>query len=158
MNPYSKITFFSLLIIISSIFISCDSDNGINKVLPYVPRTDITINLDDPKYYDLQNPNHAVIITQYNGKTVGYEGHGIIIIKAFENDYRAWDATSTYNNNKVLIIDGAIGICPNSGIKYNLINGVPLEDNNTKQQWKVYPLQPYRCKKMSFNKLVISDK
>lgn len=160
MNSYSKIIFFSLLIIVSSLFISCDNDNGVNQVLPYVPRTNVSINLDDPKFYDLQSPNQAVVAKQYNGATIGYKGHGIIVIKAFDNDYRAWDATSTYDYNEILDVDGAVGTCPESGIKYNLINGVPLENSKSKttQKEKIYPLQPYRCRKISANKLVITDR
>lgn len=159
-KSYPKIIFFSLVILFSHVFISCDSDTNLNQVLPYVPPTNITINLDYPNFFDLQTTGEAVLIKEYLGVKVGYKGHGIIVIKVFDGEYKAWDASSTYDFNTTLTVKGSLGTCPKSDIEYNLLNGIPFEKDGDKNKTikEVSPLQPYYCKKISENKLKISDK
>lgn len=159
-NSYSKIIFFSLLIIFSSTFISCDSNNGLNQVLPSVPLTDVRISLDDPKYFDLQIDGQAVFVNEHAGRKVGYREHGIIVIRTFENVYKAWDATSTYDFNATLSIKGAFAICPESGIEYELYYGTPhkTSSDDSENLKGTSSLQEYYCRKISGNKLRITDK
>lgn len=159
-NLYPKIIFFSLLIIFSSTFISCDSNNGLNQVLPSVPLTNVVVNMDYPDYFDLQIDGQAVLIKEYAGNKVGYKGHGIIIIRTFDNVYKAWDATSTYDYNATLSIKGAFATCPESGIKYELYNGTPhKKSTDTSDEFQgTSSLQEYYCRKISGNKLRITDK
>lgn len=160
MKFYSKIVFFSLLIFFSTIIISCDSNNDFRQVLPYVPLTNIDVNLDYPDYFDLQLDGQAILIKEYRGEKVGYKGHGIIVIRTFEKEYRAWDATSTYDFNVTLLVKGAFATCPESSIKYELYNGTPhKQSSDNSETLKGTPaLQEYYCKKISTNKLRISNK
>jgi len=160
MKLYSKIVFFSLLIIFFPIIISCDNDTNLYKVLPYVPETNFRVNLNYPDYFDLQIDGQAVLIKEYAGKKLGYKGHGIIVIRTFENEYKAWDATSTYDFNATLTINGAFATCPESSIEYELYNGTPhkTSSEDIKPLKGTPSLQEYYCRKISSNTLRVSNK
>ena len=160
MKSYSKVTFFSLLIIFSSIIISCDSNTDLYKVLPDIPETDIIVNLDYSDNFCLQNTGEAKIIPSYAGKKIGYKGHGIIVIRTYENEYKAWDATSTYDFNIALTTDGALAKCPESLIEYELYTGTPHKQSSidTESLKGISSLQEYYCRKISTNTLRISNK
>lgn len=143
-----------------SVFLnSCDDDNERKLIFPYLPNTNISIDLNDPKFFDLNSAGQAIVINDYLGRKVGYKDNGIIVIKVYDGDdgYKAWDATSTADRESKLQIDGSVGICPKSGIKYNLMNGSPLEEKDKSSSVKVHSLQRYRCYVNASGKIKIEN-
>lgn len=147
MTIFSKIRNFSLLIVLVSVFTSCKKDK--NDVIPDV-FVDFYINLSDPQFFDLTAPLNSVYIDASTNNlglsAAGYDGNGIIIYRASEDEFYAYDRTCPHDfavNGKsiqVSILDQIYAECPECGSKYGLPNfGTPLSGSVGR-----YPLKNYK--------------
>ena len=143
----SKIRNFLLLLILVTGFTACKKDK--NDVIPDV-FVDFYIRLNDPQFFDLTAPLNSVYIdasTNNIGRNAaGYDGNGIIIYRASEEEFYAYDRTCPHDfavNGKSIqinILDGIYGECPECKTKYGLPNfGSPLSGSVGR-----YPLKNYK--------------
>jgi hypothetical protein len=110
--------------------------------------------LDDPQFIVLSSVGNAVIITyNYAGiNSAGYDDNGIIIYRASQDEFYAFDRTCTYDVEKSIAVEidesGIIAVCPECGSKYVLPNiGFPTKESPSKYQLHQY--------KTSFNDLIV---
>lgn len=156
----SKIVFFSIVLIILTINLGCGkkfSDNLKDKhILPYVPvYTQIDLGIGGES--NLQTPGQPLYqtISRPNGKPLGYNGHGIIVIRLDDTEYACWDATCTNCQDLTSFftqqdLDGELAICPVCQTKFSLRYGTAFNQTET-----IYPLKSYPITK-SGNKLIVS--
>jgi nitrite reductase/ring-hydroxylating ferredoxin subunit len=120
-----------------------------NDVIPDV-YTDFYINLNDAQFFSLTAPlNYSYVnanTNNYGARAGGYDGNGIIIFRAQENEFFAYDRTCPHDyavnglSVKVNVEDMIYAVCPECGSKYALPNfGTPL-DGYVSQ----YPLKNYK--------------
>ncbi|MEG1948837.1 MAG: hypothetical protein RR137_00520, partial [Odoribacter sp.] len=107
-------------------------------------------NLETPGRPLYMNVSHP------SGKPLGYDGHGIIVIRLNDTEYKCWDATCTNCSDLTSCfiqkdLEGEIAICPVCQANFSLRYGSPF--NLTE---KVYPLKEYGITK-SGNKLIIRN-
>jgi nitrite reductase/ring-hydroxylating ferredoxin subunit len=142
----SKIVIFLISMFSVVLFMSCKKDK--NDVIPDV-YIDFNISLNDPQFFDLTAPlNSAYVSAQTNNIGIyaaGFDGNGIIIYRASEDEFYAYDRTCPHDyavNNKsikVNIVDGIYAVCPVCNTKYALPNyGTPLPGAGR------YPLKNYK--------------
>lgn len=156
----SKIVFFLIVTAIWGTNISCGDKFGKNlldkHIIPDVPvytRIDLAIGgesnnwIGQPKYFSVSSI----------GKSLGYQGHGIIIFTSSNTDYKCYDATCTNCSDlssyfQQQDLNGSIAKCPVCGTEFLLDYGTPDGNNN-----KIYPLKEYPIVK-SGNSLTVSYK
>ena len=123
---------------------SCKKER-INIIPPtYV---DFTIRLTDPLFIDLNAVGNSVIVTKdYNGLgSAGYKDHGIIVYRAGQAEFYAYDRTCTWEDSLNVAVEMDLPTdlsaqCPVCGSEYILpSSGYPTKDGPA-----VYPLQYYK--------------
>jgi nitrite reductase/ring-hydroxylating ferredoxin subunit len=138
---------FLFLISILLVFTSCQKEK--NDVIPDV-YIDFYISLSDPQFFDLTAPlNFEYVSSATNNmgdRAAGYDNNGIIIFRAQENEFFAYDRTCPYDyfvNGKSIKVNGVdmiYAVCPDCGTKYALPNyGTPLSGFVGR-----YPLKNYK--------------
>lgn len=155
----SKIMFFSILVVILSMNISCGDKLGDNlrdkHIVPYVPvYTEIPLNIggesnnwaNQPKYFNASS----------DGKALGYNGHGIIIFTKDNEEYKCYDATCTRCTDLASgfgqkDLETWIATCPVCGTEFLLDYGTPADS-----KLEIYPLREYAIQKRG-NKLIVSN-
>jgi len=133
------LVFWNGLVLLSS----CRKDNG-----NIIPETivDFTFSLNDPLFIDLNSIGNSVIVnSSYSGQnSAGYMDHGIIIYRASQTEFYAFDRTCTWEEslNQAVEMDLPADLsaeCPECGSTYILPSyGYP--DKNGPAQ---YPLKRY---------------
>ncbi len=119
----SKIFTFCCFWTVTSIFASCT--NVDDDVVPLV-EVRVKINTLSAAYVDLQSVSGRAVVSN-----AGYGDNGIIIFRASETDFRAYDCTCTYevSDTCAVILDDnniAGAVCPVCGSKFELLNcGMP---------------------------------
>jgi len=83
----SKLRLIFLIILLPFVFFRCETNNPVPEV--YV---NFILELNSPFYSILNSPNGSIIIPDE-----GYKGRGIIIIRLLNDEFRAYDATCTYD-------------------------------------------------------------
>jgi nitrite reductase/ring-hydroxylating ferredoxin subunit len=139
-----KLKYFFLILVITSLLISCEKNK--NDVIPY-EYVDFTIDLlDFPNIYNLVGSDtvdagdQRIDYARYAG---GYNGNGIIIFSGADG-YYAYDRTCPHeyvdNGQSVkVIIDFTIARCPKCNTTYALAaSGTPASGPGR------YPLKNYR--------------
>jgi len=149
MFRYSKIIFSGIILSIAILYLSCSKEK--NDVIPDV-YVDFYISLDDPEFLSLNAPTNSVIVTyktnNLGAPAAGYDSNGIIIYRADETQFYAYDRTCPYdfavNNLSIKVnIDGIYAVCPQCRTSYALpAGGSPASGPGR------YPLKNY---KTSFN-------
>ncbi len=141
---YPKIIIFAITVLAAAAPSSCKTEE--NQRIPDV-FVDFTINLNDPMFNDLTVAGNAVVITSsYAGSaSAGYANHGIIVYRASESEFYAFDCTCPFEET----LDQAVKLkntgditpeCPECHSKYVLPNyGYPTSDSPSR-----YPLKLYR--------------
>lgn len=147
MSCFSKITFFSALLVFSVAFSGCKNQN--NDVIP-----DVYVNfqidlLYDIEFRDLNAIGNHVIVTSgtnnWGSRAAGYDNNGIIVYRSLMDEFNAYDRTCPYdyavNNASVKVnVDFTIAVCPSCSTRYSLsafgttISGpgkYPLKNYNT---------------------------
>lgn len=156
----SKIVIFFILTIFSGINITCSrkfEENLMDKhIIPDVPvYTQIDLSIGGESNNWIDSPRY--LNTSSTGKSLGFNGQGIIIYTNNNTEFKCYDATCT--NCKDLTsymtqtdLHGSFAQCPVCQTKFLLIYGYP---ENTEQM--IYPLKEYPIIKSS-NKLIVSYK
>ena len=137
-----KLNIFLLLVLVSLIY-SCKKDTP--SVIPetYV---DFTIRLTDPLFNDLNSIGNSVIVTSsYSGfNSAGYNNHGIIVYRASQTEFFAFDRTCTFEEklDQAVRLDSPVDLsveCPECGSEFVLPSyGSPTVDGPA-----VHPLKQY---------------
>lgn len=115
----------ALFLILSIFAISCKKDdNRTTNNNQFIPNVSFSININTslPSYSQLQFVSNPVLITLPNA---GFKG--IIIMKAGENDYRAFEASCPNvipSACSMLTINGINAVCPCDAIEYGLYTGL----------------------------------
>ena len=135
MKKPSKIHIFLLLAILFSLTTFCNDPN--QGTIPYA-YVNISIDLQDPEYINLQNVGGTEMITG------GYNNNGIVVYRSGIDEFKAYDRTCPYNieDDCRVYIDSTSQVlvkCPCCGSKYELVYGsvvqtpakVPLKEYNT---------------------------
>ena len=132
-----------LISLVSLLIATCNKEE--NNIIPDVP-TDFVIDLNDPMFIELNAIGNSVIVTSsYRGSlSAGYNNHGIIIYRAGQDEFYAFDRTCTFEEqlNEAVNIDSIRTLtakCPNCGSVYVLPSlAYPEKDGPA-----VYPLKQY---------------
>lgn len=137
------IFFISLFFIL---FIACKKDT--RSVIPetYV---DFTIRLTDPMFNDLNSIGNSVVVTSsYDGyNSAGYMDHGIIIYRASQTEFYAFDRTCTFEEalDQIVKTESQVDLtatCPECGSEFVLPSyGSPTTDGPATQPLKLYYTQ-----------------
>lgn len=128
---------------ISIAFVSCD--NKIDDVIPLV-EVNVRINTLSAEYIDLQNVSGRAII-----KNEGYMRNGIIVFRASETEFKAYDCTCTYevSDTCAVVLDEnniAGAKCMHCNSKFELINcGMPTSGKamHSLKNYRVRYSEPY---------------
>lgn len=127
----AKIAFLFQIMIISFFLAGCGNDEP--EIVP-----DVYVNFD----FNLQEPqftNLNVILGATIKDNVGYNGNGVIVFRADQNEYKAFDATCPQHiSTKTPVVLNANGTgkatCPECSTVYFLMsNGYPPNGYKLKQ-------------------------
>jgi nitrite reductase/ring-hydroxylating ferredoxin subunit len=124
--------YFFLIIVLFSL--SCHKDKVVSAN-PYLQNVSFSkeINMNLPSYNGLNFVSQPILITD-----PGAGIKGIVVMKAGESDYRAYEAScpNHYPSNCSLMeLDGINVKCPCENYEYSLYTGLGIAK---------YPLKPYR--------------
>ena len=142
-TKYSKLRKFLLILLISLLIAACNKKE--KHIVPDVP-TDFVIDLNDPRFIDLNSIANSVIINSsyWGSLSAGYNNHGIIVYRAGQDEFYAFDRTCTFEEqlNEAVDLDIPTDLtaeCPNCGSKYTLPSlAYPDKDGPA-----TYPLKQY---------------
>lgn len=141
---HTKISIF-LISTIAIVFFSCEKNSNQPVVIPNV-RVNFSLSiLNTPKLQMLLNPKY---ISYANGEKVGYNGHGVYVIKVNTAEFRAFDASCTFlkNGENHLEIEEhllqskknpILIYCPQCKSTFNLLNG-NIQSGGAKKPLKEY--------------------
>jgi len=142
-TKYSKLRIFLLILVVSFLIEACNKDE--KNIIPDTP-TDFYLDLDNPMFIDLNAIGNSVIVTSsYQGNaSAGYNNHGIIVYRASQTEFYAFDRTCTFEEqlNEAVDLDIPTDLtakCPNCGSVY-VLPGFAYPD---KDGPAVYPLKQY---------------
>ncbi|HHJ10748.1 MAG TPA: hypothetical protein ENK25_07630 [Bacteroidetes bacterium] len=141
---HSKVIIFFVTTVPFIFFSGCKNSN--NNIIPDV-FVNFTLDLNDPMFNDLLSPGNTVVITSsYAGsESAGYNNHGILVYRASETKFYAFDRTCTFEEAKdqAVVIDNtgdAIAECPHCHSEYVLPGyGYPTDNSPAR-----YPLKQYK--------------
>lgn len=132
----SKIRNFFLILLISSLLNACEEEK--QKIIPQT-YVNFSLRLDDPQFIALNSVGNAVVITSsYDGSnSAGYDSNGIILYRASQDEFYAFDRTCTYDVEKSIAVEidesGIMAVCPECGSTYVLPNiGFPTKESPSK--------------------------
>jgi nitrite reductase/ring-hydroxylating ferredoxin subunit len=146
MSTIPKIKYFSILVALTVLPVSCE--NNKNDV---IPDTYVSFTMDivgDIQFSDLNAIGNYVIVNSltnnWGSRAGGYEGNGIIIYRATLDQFYAYDRTCPHDfvvNNKVVKVnvDFIQAVCPSCSTAYSLPTGGVVISGPGK-----YPLKNYR--------------
>lgn len=143
----TKISIFFIAITFCTFF-SCE--NSENRYQP-IPNIRLSIELNQINMPELQSLLIPKYIANYNGKKVGYQGHGIYIVQTSNGVFKAFDASCTYisGDEQHPIIkehllpkekNGLLVYCPKCKTEFNLQYG------NKQKGVAKYPLKEYKIR------------
>lgn len=142
----SNLLYFFLFLLLSTTFCSCSSDNDNKEIVPSW-HINSTLYLDF--HSELGSVGNALYFSSIGGETVGYNDHGIIVVK-LNNGFAAYDATCTHDIDVEEHVepDGVFAECPVCESKFNLLDGgYPFEGSVA-----IHPLKKYRTSYSSSNR------
>lgn len=156
----SKIIIFFLVCVFFGINIGCSRKLGENlrdrHIIPDIPvYTSIDLSVGGEGNNWIGKPRYFNSST--TGKSLGYNGQGIIIYTNNNDDFKCYDATCTNCSDLTSYmtqqdLQGDFAQCPVCGTKFLLFYGYP---EGTEK--KIYPLKEYPIVK-SNNRLIVSYK
>ncbi len=141
---HSKVIIFFLTAIPFLFLSGCKNKN--NNIIPDV-FVNFTLDLNDPMFNDLKAIGNTVVITSsYAGsQSAGYNNHGILVYRASESEFYAFDRTCTFEEAKdqAVVIDNTGDVtaeCPACHSEYVLPSyGYPTDKGPAR-----YPLKQYK--------------
>lgn len=127
-------------------------------IIPDVPLyTQIDLGIGGESH--LQTPLQPLYLTlsRPSGEPLGYNGHGIVMIRLNDTEFACWDATCTScedltSHFSQKDLDGETAACPVCHTEFSLRYGSAFNSVT-----KIYPLKSYSVTKMG-NKLIVSGK
>ena len=125
-NNKSNLLYFFLFLLINITFCSCSKDTNIDEIIPYT-HVNGTIRLN---YYSGLNSVGNALYFDEIGTSIGYNGHGYIVIRTSTSTFSVFDASCTNDkdSDEHLEIEGVLGICPVCKSKFNLMgDGIRIE-------------------------------
>lgn len=139
-----KKIFFSFLVIFLTVSTSCEDKFVDKHAIPYVA-VYAEIQLWMAEYQDLKFSYQPVYLGSYNGKGLGYNHNGLIVMKIADNEYKCFDATCTNDlSGSVSITKGStMAKCPVCGTEFLLTYGYPIHSSDSTNTTKIYPLREY---------------
>jgi len=132
------------LVLFPAIFPGCKKNNS-----DVIPDTfiDFTIDLNNPQYIDLNVVGNTIMISAQTLGIIslGYDNHGILIYRASEDEFYAFDRTCPFEEelNQAVAIDNAGDVtaeCPKCHTEYVL----PSYGYPTDKGPGTYPLKMYK--------------
>ncbi len=108
----SNFKLFSAILLIVFCFSKCETETPIPEV-----HVNFTVHLSNPLYNALNSVGNSVFV-----KNQGYKG--VIITRTDIDNFKAYDASCTYNPNdakSIVEIKEIYGVCKSCGSKFNLI-------------------------------------
>jgi len=138
MNDYkSNLLHFFLFLLLNITFWSCSDTTDEDDIVPYT-YVNGTIRLD--YYNDLNAIGNALYFDEI-GTSVGYNGHGFIVVRTGTSEFAVFDATCTndIDSDEYLEINGSYAECPVCGSKFSLLTGGwPFNESVAKYKLKEY--------------------
>ncbi len=119
------------------------------KTHEIIPDTfvDFVINLDNPQFIDLNAIGNSVIVNRSfaGSNSAGYKGHGIIVYRASQTEFYAFDRTCTFEEalDQAVNLDLPVDLhaeCPSCKSQY-VLPSLGYPGNNGPA---IYPLKQYR--------------
>ncbi len=142
---HSKVVIFFLFAL--PVFLIAGCKNNTSDIIPNV-MVDFTIDLNDPMFNDLSAVGNTVVITSNSiGHSVGYNNHGILVYRASESEFYAFDRTCTFEEtlDQAVEIDNTgdvVAECPHCHSEYVLPSyGYPTDKGPAR-----YPLKQYHTR------------
>ncbi|WP_461630503.1 Rieske (2Fe-2S) protein [Labilibaculum euxinus] len=133
----SNLPLFFLFCLINITFCSCSKDTNVDEIIPYT-YVKGTIYLDF--YSELNSVGNALYFDEIDA-SVGYNGHGFIVVRTSTSEFTVFDATCTNDKDSEehLKIEGSYAECPVCGSKFSLLTGGwPFNDSEAKYKLKEY--------------------
>lgn len=128
------------------LFSSCEKNETPTSSIPNI-HVAFSINiLNTP---ELQTPLQAKYVTAANGEKVGYKGHGIYIIRINNREFRAFDASCTFQSaneshpdisENLIFLKGKTSVlvqCPKCKSTFNLLDG-NVQSGKARESLKEY--------------------
>ena len=147
----SKIRNFFLILLFYFLLSACEEEK--QKIIPHT-YVNFSIRLDNPQFISLSAVGNSVVITNsYDGSnSAGYDNNGIILYRASQDEFYAFDRTCTYDVEKSIAVEiddsGIMAVCPVCSSSYVLPNiGFPTKESPSK-----YALHRYQT---SFDGLTV---
>lgn len=115
----------SILLIFSTLNLnSCGNREETVSCFPNIP-INVTLNLNLPAYFDLQNVNGWIYVNQQESGT-----RGLIVVRT-TTGFKVYDRNAPHicpDNNTTLNVEGNIKIvCPKDNAEWILITGEPIK-------------------------------
>ncbi|MDM8159146.1 hypothetical protein QUH73_04860 [Labilibaculum sp. K2S] len=133
----SNLPFFFLFYLLSITFYSCSKDTNVDEIIPYTyVKGTIYLNF----YSELNSVGNALYFDEI-GASVGYNGHGFIVVRTSTSGFAVFDASCTNDRDSEehLKIEGSYAECPVCGSKFSLLTGGwPFNDSEAKYKLKEY--------------------
>ncbi|MBN2596743.1 MAG: hypothetical protein JXR82_08185 [Marinifilaceae bacterium] len=133
----SNLPLFFLFCLINITFCSCSTDTNVDEIIPNVPVSG-TIHLNF--YSELNSVGNALYFDEIDA-SVGYNGHGFIVIRTSTSEFAVFDASCTNDrdSDEHVEIKGTYAECPVCGSKFSLLTGGwPFNDSVAKYKLKEY--------------------
>ncbi len=127
-------------------------------VIPDVPLyTQIDLGIGGESHLQVPGQPLYLTLSRPAGEPLGYNGHGIVVIRLNDTEFACWDATCTYCEDLASHfgqkdLDGEIAVCPVCRTEFSLRYGSAFNSET-----KIYPLKSYSITQ-SGNRLIISGK
>lgn len=133
----SNLLYFFLFLQLNMIFYSCSKDTNVDEIVPYTYVNGI-IYLEF--HSQLNSVGNALYFDEI-GTSMGYNGHGFIVVRTSSSTFAVFDATCTNDRDSEehLRINGSYAECPDCESKYSLLTGGwPFNDSVAKYKLKEY--------------------
>ncbi|BAX79728.1 hypothetical protein [Labilibaculum antarcticum] len=132
-----NLQYFFLFLLINITFCSCSKDTNVDEIIPYT-YVKGTIYLDF--YSELNSPGNALYFDEI-GASVGYNGHGFIVVRTGTYEFDVFDASCTNDKDSEehVELDGVFVECPVCESKFNILgDGYPFNGSVAIHKLKEY--------------------
>lgn len=129
------------LLIFSNLFInSCGTREDTVSCFPSNP-INVTLNLNLPAYYNLNQVGGWVYINEQQSNT-----RGLIVVRASDNTFKAYDRNAPHicpdSNTTLEVQDNIRIVCPKDNAQWILLTGQPTAVANVQPKTYLYNYDP----------------
>lgn len=132
-----NLLYFFLILLLNITFCSCSKDTNVDEIVPYTfVKGTIYLNF----HSELNSVGNALYFDEI-GASVGYKGHGFIVVRTSTSEFTVFDATCTHDTDSEehVVIKGSYAECPVCKSKFSLLTGGwPFNDSVAKYKLKEY--------------------